>query len=654
MPNASGDESRNTQLDQIEREIGRRRAEHLAGHIQARRRRLILRRLLIGCACVSALFAGIFIFNFIRLNSDVIEGHVKQGLMALAQGRVPFHVRKISGDLLTGIEIEDLVVQNPHFTSGGLMLSIPRITLRYSLWDVFWGRVVLERLIISNPVIVLARDTTGRAIWDFSTSAETGANATDTVPAVAAETGAPAEAGQTEEIADRYLQHIELKNVSLLVPRPRDLFSDQTLMRLLKIPPGNLQLAGMNLLLRKYPHPDFFAHVLRISTPDNPAWLTMQISRTRSTDDITASIEALKQAFDLSIRNLGDKGRHMQIFDRRRRERLNIEMTLAKQNRSSMENIRGLNGVIEFDDLAGLEPLLPSGSHLNGSFKLTASAAEDAGLIDSRIDLRIAGLDLSLPDSLPISHLNLAAGLLGRQAAISRFDAVIASMSTSHIGGIDFRNPTLAVASFASNLGGEEMLISGEWRAESKTQNSLHARIQRNAGQAEVSVSRLRERGLVRYGKISLAAGIRADGSLWDVLPLRLLPKTLTSRMTGYFSRVDLIGPLRIDAEFPGMDRMDLANAVVDLDGARIVSRDRVEDKLMLGGRVMLSSGSIELASLSARLDTLVVESSGRIILDASGRKPDSYAVSVISKLLDGKAFAISGSRFWRSTGLKG
>jgi len=293
------EDPKKTQLDDIAQELERRRAERLAGHIQIRRRRVILRRLLMFCAFVLATLAGIFIFNFFRLNSNVIEGHVKQGLMELARDKAPFTVRRISGDLISGIEIQDLVVQNPHVKTGGLLLSIPRITLRYSLWDVFLGRIVLERLIVTDPSVVLARDGEGRGNWNFAAPRRAGdatVGSATAEPSTAAPTAGPeTEEELTERIADRYLQHIELKNVSLLIPKPRDLFPDQTLMKLLRIPPGNVQIAGVNLLLRKYPHPDFISHVLRLSTPRDPAWLTMQVSRTRASGDVTASMDVLKQ-----------------------------------------------------------------------------------------------------------------------------------------------------------------------------------------------------------------------------------------------------------------------------------------------------------------------------------------------------------------------
>lgn len=642
-----------TQLDSIAEELERRRGERLAGHIQVRRRRVILRRFLMLGAFVSALFAGIFIFNFFRLNSDVIEGHVKQGLMSLAQGRVPFTVRRISGDLISGIEIEDLVVQNPFVTSGGLLLSVPRIILRYSLWDVFWGRVVLERLIITDPSIVLTRDRQGRAVWDFSSGNQPGRTASaSVVPAQPSDS--TAEADQTEEIADRYLQHIELKNVSLLIPNPRDLFPDQTLMRLLKIPAGNMQIAGVNLLLRKYPHGDFVSHVLRLSTPENAAWLTMQISRTRESGDITASIDAQKQGVDLSIRNIGEKGRLVSFFDRRRKDRMNVRLTVSKSGDSLIEKMRGLTGVLEFGDLAPLRRFLPDGARIGGSLKLTASAAEDVSLVESRIDIGVAGFELLLPGIIPIERLNIDAGLQGRQALISRCEGFIASMPTSHVGGFDFRNPLTAVASFSSNLGGEVMTIAGEWKTESETLTSIRADIRRNAGHAGFWLERRRERGVPAYGNVNFEAGIRAGGSLWDVLPLKLLPQNLVGKLTEYFSRVDLVGPLQIKAELPGADRVEQGHAVVDLNGAGLINRENPADRLLLGGSLKLSSGTIELAGVSARLGTLIAETSGRIAMKTSGKNIESYKISVATRLADRMPFIVSGARFWNSIGLKG
>lgn len=648
------EDPKKTQINDIAQELERRRAERLAGHIQIRRRRVILRRFLMFCAFVSATLAGVFIFNFIRLNSNVIEGHVKQGLMALAQGSTPFTVRRITGDLISGIEIQDLVVQNPHFKTGGMMLSIPRVTLRYSLWDVFLGRVVLERLIVSDPSIVLSRDSEGRAIWDFSAGARPGEAASVTAPATQQPETATEKEDQTEQIADRYLQHIELKNVSLLIPKPRDLVPDQTLMKLLRIPPGNVQIAGVNLLLRKYPHQDFISHVLRLSTPDDPAWLTMQISRTRATGDVTASMDVLKQGVDLLVKNLGERGRFVSLFDRRKKERMNVRLIVSKSGDSLLERVNGLSGVLDFGDLSPLQSLLPDGSRIAGAVKLTASSTEGTPLVESGIDIGVASFDLSLPGALRIERWNVSARLQNREAFVTRCDGFIASMPTTHVGGFDFRTPGAIVASFASDLGGERMTIGGGWKRESEVLAAIHARVSRNAGHAGIRLARLRERGIITYGNIRLDAGIRDGGSLWDIIPLKLLPRAAVGKLAGYFSRVDLKGPLRIEAELPGPDRIDQGHAVVDLGGASLVSREHPDDRLRLGGILKLSSGTIDLASVSASLDSLVTESTGRIGIQAGGKKIESYRISLVSRLDGGKPFVVSGARFWNSLGLKG
>lgn len=646
-----------TQLDDIAQELERRRAERLAGHIQIRRRRVILRRLLMFCAFVLAMLAGIFIFNFIRLNSNVIEGHVKQGLMELARGKTPFTVRKISGDLISGIEIQDLVVQNPHVKTGGLLLSIPRIALRYSLWDVFLGRIVLERLIVIDPSVVLARDSEGRANWNFSSPRrpeETTVGTTTTSTTTASSTEPVTEEDLTEQIADRYLQHIELKNVSLLIPKPRDLFPDQTLMKLLRIPPGNVQIAGLNLLLRKYPHPDFISHVLRLSTPDDPTWLTMQISRTRASGDVTASMDVLKQGVDLLIRNIGERGRFVSMFDRRKKERMNVRFIVSRTGDSILERMRDLSGVLDFGDLSPLQTLLPEGAKICGAVKMTASSTEGAQLVESRIEIGVASFDFLLPGIIPLERLNIGARLQNRQALITRCDGFIASLPTSHVGGIDFTVPGNAFASFSSDLGGERMTIEGRWKSESEMLTTIQAHVSRNAGHAGMRLDRLRERGMISYGTLRFDAGIREGGSLWDIVPIKLLPRAVVGKLSEYFSRVDLVGPLRIEAELPGPEGIGQGHALVDLGGAGLVSRQHSDARLRLGGLMRLSSGTIDLASVSATLGSLVTEASGRIAVQAGNKKIGSYTMAVVSRLDGGKPLVISGDRFWNSLGLNG
>jgi len=641
-----------SKLDTIAQELERRKSERLAGRLQGRWRRVVLRRFLLLCAFVFAVLAGIFFYNFFRLNSDVIEGHVKRGLTSLAQGRAPFTVRRISGDLISGIEIEDLIVQNPHFRTGGMLLSVPRITLRYSIRDIFWGNIVLERLIVSDPSLVLARDPGGRVIWDFSGPL---ASPAADLPDATAEPPTPgATTAQAEAIADNYLQHIELKNLSLLIPRPRDLLPDQLLMKILRIPPGNLQLAGLNLLLRKYPHPDFISHVLRVSTPTDPAWLTMQLSRNRASGDVTASLDVLKRGVDLAVRSAAAGDRHISLFDRRFKDQMNVQFVLASGVTPVPERILGLNGIIEVDALASFAGVLSSGSALTGALTLTASAAENAPLVESRIGFSVREFGLRLPGAVSIERVNIEAGLKNRIASFTRFEATIASMATTHAGTMDFRESGAAVASFSSNLGGEPMRIEASWKTERVDLSRLRARIQRSAGQAGVSLEQARENGLIRYRNILLEAGIKPGGSLWDVLPLRILPSGLTRKIDAWASRVDLVGPLSIDAHLPEPGRADLGRAVIDLSGARVVSRKRPEDRLELGGRLLLSSGSVELASVSARLDSLVAEASGLVGLGPKAASMTEYRLDVAAFLRDRAPFVATGERVWRSFGLGG
>ncbi|HEY9069014.1 MAG TPA: hypothetical protein VIV61_02095, partial [Candidatus Ozemobacteraceae bacterium] len=641
-----------SKLDTIAQELERRKSERLAGRLQGRWRRAFLRRFLLLCACVFAVLAGIFFYNFFRLNSDVIEVHVKRGLASLAQGRAPFTVRRISGDLLSGIDIEDLVIRNPNFRTGGMILSVPRITLRYSIRDIFWGNIVLERLIITDPSIVLGRDSDGRAIWDFSAPHATG---TAEVTAGPAEPAPPTtSAAQAEVIADNYLQHIELKNLSLLIPRPRDLLPDQLLMRILRVPPGNVQLAGLNLLLRKYPHPDFISHVLRVSTPEDPAWLTMQLSRNRASGDVTASLDVLKRGVDLTVRSASGGDRTISLFDRRFQDRLNLRFALASGVSPLPERIRGLNGVIEFDGIASLGAVLSPGSALSGAITLTASAAEAAPLIESRIGISVREFGLRVPGAVSISRVNIEAGLQNRLASFTRFEATIASMATTHAGGMDFQTPGTVLASFSSDLGGEPMQIDAVWKIEHAGLSRCRAQIRRNAGHAGVSFEQVRDGGIVRYRNILLEAGIKAGGSLWDVLPLRIMPAGVTRTIAAWSSRVDLVGPLSIDAKLPEPGRADLGHAMIDLAGAQVVSRSRQEDRLDLGGRLLLSSGSVELASVSARLDSLVTEVSGRVLLGPKGATVAEYRLDLAAFLRDRAPFIATGERIWRSFGFGG
>jgi hypothetical protein len=408
------------ELKTIELELTRRREERAAGRGTTRRRlRRLLRAGVIGVALVFFGLSGWFLLNFLRLNSDLIEGHIKQRVLpGLTAGVAPVSVGRITGDLIHGVELQNLVVQNPHFSTGGVFLTVGRITLKYSLIDVFWGNLILEKMIADGVVITLSRNRVGRAVWNFGAPA---AAAEAEVPFGSGTVSAAAPVGnrtvpestgsapqkvdpqgkaqaQAEAVADRFLSHIEVRNLSLLVPRPRELAADPALVRFLNLPPGNLAFSGLNLLLKKYPHKEFNQHTLTVAAPGNARAADLQWTRQKKNGDYFILASLLGQRLILTVQNLGAAGRGYQIYDERNKNRLNLRFRLAREPVSLVRRLMGVNGNIALENISVLEEILPAKIGLEGALKVVLNSADDqTPALDTEIALLLTKGALRLP-----------------------------------------------------------------------------------------------------------------------------------------------------------------------------------------------------------------------------------------------------------------
>ena len=122
------------QLESLKREIDRRYEEHRAGASGKRRLRRTLRLFLLGSAILFLVLAVIFFINFLRLNQELVEVQIGQRLLPWALGGTSeFSFARRSGNLLSKPVLEQVVIRNPHFPHGGVLLFIGRAEFSYSV-----------------------------------------------------------------------------------------------------------------------------------------------------------------------------------------------------------------------------------------------------------------------------------------------------------------------------------------------------------------------------------------------------------------------------------------------------------------------------------------------------------------------------------------
>ncbi|KAF1083540.1 MAG: hypothetical protein GQF41_0318 [Candidatus Rifleibacterium amylolyticum] len=640
------EENINTQrLESIARELDRRKQEHQQGGGKRRKLRKYLRRLLMVVAIAFLVLASIFFFNFFRLNSDLIEGHIKQGIIPnLTQGRFNLHMGSISGNLLYGVEIENVLIQNPHFESASTVLTVPRVSLSYSLFDILFGKLILQKVVIDRPALSLHRNEKGRGSWDFST--------TEPVAATADETRWQKQ-DRAQVVADRYLADIRINNLSILVPNPEKFISDDFAARIFRLPAKTWQMSGINLSLRKYPAEEFFTHILRVSLPERPDFMRFQVTRLKKNGNFTITFDGLGQNYNLAVDNIGQDGRKINLYDGKNRDRLNLEWVWARQNIALPERIRGLNGVLQvpqFNDL--VKEWLPQEHKLAGSLQAKFACRGQQPLYDAQVELELASAEVRLPYVPVLENLDLKAASSDRIARISRLEFDTAGIHNLHAGWLNYADEANISTEIESDLAGDKMLVAATYSRLLPGSHQLAARLSRNAGTAEISFVRTVDNKAIVYSDFDFNAGIVEKGSVSGMLPLNLLPQQMRDQLQSYFSRVDLLGPLQISTGFARIDDWKNSLVVLSFDGARIINRINPKDFVEVQGMAELASGTLTCDNLLASIDNLAIKTSGRAILSEEAPFFKDYQAEVTLSTTGNGVFEISSERLQSSFGL--
>ncbi|HNX75419.1 MAG TPA: hypothetical protein PKM56_06930 [Candidatus Rifleibacterium sp.] len=641
-------------LESLAQELEKRRQQHRDGGGHRRVFRKWLRRLLMFAAFAFFVLASVFFFNFFRLNSDLIEGHIKQGIIPnLTQGRFNLQVGRISGNLLRGIDLENILIQNPHFETAGTLLTVPRASLKYSLFDILLGRLVLQKLHVESPILTISRNEKGRGVWDFSTPADaTRMSSAGATPPVASENRWQ-QRDKAQILADQYLEDIVIHNLSILVPAPDRLIKDEFAARLIRLPAATTQFSGIDLSLRKHSAKTFNSHLLRISIPEKSDWLKFQVTTMKENGNFTVSFDALNQNFNFAVDNLGTRGRKINFYDGRQRDRLNLEWVLARKAVSLPEKIRGLTGVIQLSQLSEMTAsFLKNENRLSGSLLARFACAADKPLYDAHASLELGSISLCLPYLPVLDALSTRIETNDRRADLKYLNFTVASLTSSHSGFVDFANEAAIFSRLSSSIGGENLALAASYTRTAPGQHLFEGLVERHAGQAEISFQRQLAGNAISYADFKFRAGLQASGSAVDLLPLKLMPEALRQKIDAYLSRVDLLGPLVVSSNFPSLENWRTSAIEIDFSGARVLNRLFPQDSLGLDGKATYDNGLLRLNGFAAVIENLRFDATGTAVIIASSPFVETFALLADVTLPASGTFAMTAERLQKIIGL--
>ncbi|MBI3039731.1 hypothetical protein HYY75_11925 [bacterium] len=186
------------------------------------------------------------------------------------------------------------------------------------------------------------------------------------------------------------------------------------------------------------------------------------------------------------------------------------------------------------------------------------------------------------------------------------------------------------------------MLLQAQLKKLSEDRRSIAIEASRGEGKISIKAQRIQEGGRYKYGGYSLAAKIPKGHSITEFFPIRFLPPSVAPRFASFTSKIDVLGPLRLEGRFSTPGNLDTATATIFLDGTTIVSRLNSKNRLTLGGVIDLVGNSIHIASVSALYDSLKFGVSGNVETNPATLTIKSYDLQLEGCLVEKKAFVLT------------
>lgn len=651
-------DNENKKIESLVIELEKRKSNHKDGSGRNLKRllRKIIRKTLMLLAVAFLVLAGVFILNFFRLNSDLIDGHIKEGLVpSLTNGQFELEFGGISGNLLKGVELDSVVIKNKYIDSAATLLTVPRIALEYSLLDVLLGNLVLENIIIENPVLTLNRDEKGRALWDFSIPREqailVSKEKKQEKPTKRRSKWDREQHRQKMEA--RYLSSINIVNLTVLVPNPQKLITDPFISRIITLPNKTKQITGVNLSLKKYPAENYNAHVFKIFTREEPSLLTFQITTMKETGDFSIVFDALGQNLNVGVTNIGQKGRAVTFYDARNRDRLNLNFLLDRNGNSLFNKVKELNGVVNIDSLESIKSdLLAKDSRIGGALKLIFNSEENQALYDAKTNISLKDFQFHLAGLPAIEDFNIDIAIENRTASLKKIEGKIEKVDSKHSGTLIFKDEGELFLSIDSDISGEKASTKAEYIKIEPGVDKFVGLLTRNSGKANVTFNRKVAGKKIEYTDFNFSAEIVDSGSAEDILPFNILPKNIAGQLNEYCKRVQILGPFKVNTAFKTIKDWRKSKLVVDLDGTTIVNKVYPSDFIKLAGKALIEEGDIRLEGIKALIDNLDIKIDGYAKFQRESQRIDDYNINIEGFLKDNKDFKISSERLKAILGL--
>lgn len=620
--------------------------------------RKTLRRAIMLLAIFFILVACVFVFNFFRLNSDLIDGHIKKGLLpSVTRGLFDLEFGSISGNLFYGVEIDNIAIKNKFVDSSSTLLMIPNVKLEYSLLDILMGNLVLENIEVDNPVLTLSRDTKGRGLWDFSPPRELRhllEQEQEKAPKEKQRKLTKWERQQEQQrMASKYLSNVNIKNVTILLPSPKKLITDDFIGKIFDLPERTVQYSGIDLTLKKYPDAQFNAHVFKVNSLEKGNLFTLDITTLKKSGDFNVLIDALGQNFNVGVENIGDAGRLVKVYDGKQRERLDLTFTLAREGEGLFDKILGMTGRAS---LTGFEKIfsdfITGDNELTGAFEVVFESDKDAPMLAAKAEASLKDFSLKFTGAPKVESLEMALSVAEKVATIRDISGVIEGISFVHNGYLEFKNPDQLMLEVISTLAGERMATKAEYVKMVPGVHKLTSQVQRNSGIAQLSFLRKVSGKLIEYSDFALMAELVSLGSAEDIVPFNLVPGEIAQQLKQYCDRVQILGPFKITTDFETLKDWKKSKFYLDFNGTSIVNKLQPTDFVKLGGRAIVDAGNVQLDGLNATLDSLVLNLSGHAKLLEEKPFVEDFELNILGELADAKPFVITSSRLQSAMGL--
>lgn len=397
--------------------------------------RKILRFTLLSLSISFIIIAIVFITNFIKLNSNLIEKNVLGILLpVITQGKFPVHISKITGNLLTGIEIRFLQIKNPFLSYNSNFITIPRVYIKYSPLDILFNELVVEKIVIDSPIIVLSRAKNGRYVWDFSEySKEIISNTENNIKSSLAKNiiannnnknGLTIRTNESDtekaleiikhfnKAAKRFLKYLEINNLSIFIPSVFDLLPDQSIANFLKLLNTHILITNIDVKVLRYLSK--FVTTYRVILEQGLNYLSQKkckheliqcfFTKDNNKENYSFSIKTShNHQYEVSLyKSEEDNNYSFNLYDSSKKEDFFVFLTLDPSQKDIFKKFKNLNSTIIIN-LQNLNNFLKNAS---GNICFRAKSYKEQNLLQGCYELNIKNVNFYSLNNLKLENLS--------------------------------------------------------------------------------------------------------------------------------------------------------------------------------------------------------------------------------------------------------